>query len=388
MAAPDPGRRGRRIAVVSLHAHRALAPRGERTRHLVARLRRDWEVELVAPPAAMATGGAAGSGRSSLPRRAAARAVAATLLDKWEPWSARNLGRWQSRVDAALLIGHPFSPLVYAARRLRAAGIPYAVDVGDPWVLTTAGHGMRGVALWRARRAERRLWQGAAAAVLTTAGQAAGVSEVSPELATLVRPNGYDGSSPPGEWAIAPVTAGSPLRIAHFGMFNNQRLDPRPLLARLAGSGLWSRVSLAQFGDDFAGFLDRPPAGVEVERHPAYPWQQVLNRATDFDLAVVVGNVNPSQLPSKAVQYLTLPIPRLAISRGDDSLAAYLADKPGWLVLGAEREDAPAAVRAHLDRNWSAAQLDAPRSESWPAVADAIADFLERRLGAERAGAR
>ncbi|HET7121227.1 MAG TPA: hypothetical protein VFI17_08250 [Solirubrobacterales bacterium] len=372
------------MSVVSLHAHRALAPRGERTRHLVARLERDWEVELVAPPPTLATGGAAGSGGSNPLRRLAARGISAVLLDKWEPWSAKRLGRWQADCDAALLIGHPYSPLVYASRRLRAAGIPYVVDVGDPWVLTAADGGeMTGIARYRARAAERRLWHGAAGAVLTTEGQAEGIAAIAPQLPILVRPNGYDEVETP---AAAPRRDDRVLRIAHFGMFNSVRIDPRPLLRTLAGAGLWDEVRLIQFGDDFVGFLDGMPPGVEVERNPTYPWPEVLERARSYDLALVVGNVNPDQLPSKAVQYLTLPIPRLALAEPGDALSTYVADKPGWLTLGPDDGAAAQAIAAFLARDRAAAELAAPASESWPEVADTIAGFIAASVAAVPAG--
>lgn len=375
------GPRGR-LAVVSLHAHRLLAPRGERTRHVLARLEEEWEVELIAPAPNVSTGGAAGSGRSNPARRLGARAVGLALLDKWEPWSAKRLGRWRPRVDGALLIGHPYSPLVYAARRLRRAGIPYVVDVGDPWVLTSHDTELKGVGRWRAARAEKQLWRGAAGGVLTTKGQAEAIAALAPGIRTLVRPNGYDQLGSPA--APRRRRSGNDLRIAHFGMFNHQRLDPRPLLSELAQSGRWERVVFAQFGDDFVGFLDQPPAGVEIERNATYPWPQVLERALDYDLALVVGNVNPNQLPSKAVQYLTLPIPRLAISSGaEDSLADYVADKPGWLTLRPQQEDAASLVSAHADRAWSAAELAPPPSEAWPAAAATIAEFVAAGVSPE-----
>jgi hypothetical protein len=372
----------RRLAVVSLHAHRPLAPRGERTRRLVRRLERDWDVEVVAPPATMATGGAAGSGRSNPARRLAAGAVGRVFLDKWEPWSAKRLRRWTPAVDAALLIGHPYSPVVYAGRRLRAAGVPYVVDVGDPWALTSDETELTGIARRRAERAERRLWQGSAGAVLTTAGQAERIAEVVPGLPTLVRPNGYEEQAASASGPV-PRREDGVLRLAHFGMFNNQRLDPRPLLAALSRSGRWSRVVLAQFGDDFTGFLDQLPAGVEVDMHPAYPWAEVLERAVNYDVAVVVGNRNHRQLPSKAVQYLTLPIPRLAISSGEgDALATYVRDKPGWLIVVPGSEDAPRLLDEYLAREWAPLELQPPSSEGWPVVADRIAAFLDECVGA------
>ena len=383
--ADGPPPAGRRLAVVSLHAHRPLAPRGERTRHLVDRLSREWEVELIAPPPSVRTGGAAGSGGSSGARRFAAAVVGSVLLDKWEPWSARRLARRRPGADAALLIGHPFSPLVYAARRLARAGVPYVVDSGDPWALTDPEPGSRGLSLWRARRAEWALWERAAGGVLTTPQQAERLRELFPGLPTLVRPNGYDS---PAEPPPPPAGRARPeqLRIAHFGMLSSRRLDLRPLLHALSGSGLWERVVLAQFGDDFAGLLDG--LEVEVERHPAYPWPEVVQRAADYDLALVVGNVNPGQLPSKAVQYLTLPAPRLALTEGSagDALAAYVADKPGWLALTPGEPDAAQRVAAHLARGWTAEELSPPAAEAWPAVAGTIARFVGERVTDAGAG--
>jgi hypothetical protein len=365
---------------VSLHAHRPFAPRGERTRRLVERLEDDWEVEVIAPPPSMSTGGSSGrSGGSDPLRRLAAAAVDRVLLDKWEPWSVKRLHGWQPEADAALLIGHPVSPLVYAGRRLRAAGIPYVVDEGDPWVITNPTPYSKGLSLVRGRRAEPRLWEGAAGGVLTTSQQADRLTKLFPDLRTLVRPNGYDPllGQPPTR---VRNPDGSVLKIAHFGMLSSYRLDLRPLLERLGSSKSWDRVVFAQFGDDFAGMLDQPLAGVEVEQHPSYPWEQVVQRAAEHDLVLVVGNLNPDQLPSKAVQYLTLPVPRLAVTDGstEDTLAAYVRDKPGWLAIAAGDPDAAQLIEAHLAKRWSEESLSPLPGEAWPAVADSVADFVER----------
>jgi hypothetical protein len=356
---------------------------------LAACLADDWEVEVVAPPPSVSTGGASGSGSSTSARRFAAKAVDRLLLDKWEPWSLQRLARWRPDCDAAVLIGHPFSPPVYAARRLRAAGIPYVVDAGDPWILTSPSPSSRGVSLWRGRRDEQRLWAGAAGAVLTTVQQADRLVALFPGLATLSRPNGYEPLVGP-----VPVPVRKPgseeLRIAHFGMLSSQRLDVRPLLCRLCDSGVWGRVVLAQFGDDFAGMLDGLPAGTEVERHSACSWEQVVQHAAECDLAMVVGNVNPGQLPSKAVQYLTLPIPRLAVTAGspEDALSTYVRDKPGWLALAPEDTDAPRLVGEHLAKDWTSEALAPPAGEAWAAVAKTIGGFVERCVSGPRGGVR
>jgi hypothetical protein len=328
----------------------------------------------------MPTGGASGSGGSNPARRLAAAVVDRLLLDKWEPWSIQRLSRWRPRVDAALLIGHPVSPLVYASRRLRSAGIPYVVDEGDPWILTNPDPYSKGLSLLRGRREEQRLWDGAAGAILTTDQQADRLSALFPDLPALVRPNGYDPLPGPASGSIRDQDP-SQLRIAHFGMLSSYRLDIRPLLRNLAGSGIWSRVVVAQYGDDFVGMLDDLPAGVEAERHPAYPWEQVVQHAAESDLALVVGNLNPGQLPSKAVQYSTLPVPRLAVteaSSDDNALAAYVSDKPGWLAVSSGDPSAARLIEQHLAQPWTEQSLCPPAEEAWPAVANTIADFVAR----------
>lgn len=378
----------RRLAVVSGYAARQLTPRGQRTQWLLRRLEDDWNVELVAMPGAAPSGdGAPGSGRVAW-RRAASAAVGATLLDRWEPWSLRRLGRWPAAVDAGLLIAYPWSPVAYASRRLRSAGIPYVVDAGDPWALTSPGSGTRLLATRRCRRAERSIWSGAAGAVVTTRQQADVLAGLFPGLPALVRPNGYD---PPAASGAAPPSAPRDrerLRLVHYGMLSFLRVDVTELLAALVASGRWRSVSFTQYGDDHAGMLRNAPPGVEIERLPARPWPEVMAGAHRYDLAVVVGNWLTGQLPSKAIQYTTLPIPRLALTarESDDALAEYVGGRPGWLALGVGDGDAAARVGEHVDRAWSEAELAPPPEEAWPAVAEQVAGFVARCVGAAAAG--
>jgi len=381
MEAPNSHRsrlRDRSLAVVSGYALKPLTPRGQRTQWLQKAFERDWDVELTALPAEPPAGNAApGSGRAPW-RRAAGDVVRTTLLDKWEPWSLRQLGRWQPEVDAGLLIAYPWSPVTYAARRLHRAGIPYVVDAGDPWVLTSPGTDTRLLAKYRCRHAERAIWGGAAGAVVTTRQQADVVSGYFPALPILVRPNGYEPVETP------PPAAGSRdpehLRLVHYGMLSFVRVDVSKMLESLAASGRWKTISFTQYGDDHAGMLARAPASVEVEFRPAQPWPEVLAGASEYDLAVVVGNWLTGQLPSKAVQYMTLPIPRLALSEreSDDALAEYVSGRPGWLGLAKDDPDAGGRVWEHLEHGWDAAELSPPAEEAWPQVVTRIADFVDR----------
>ena len=239
---------------------------------------------------------------------------------------------------------------------------------------------LRGLAFRRALRAERQAWRHAAGAVLTTPAQARALAAHFPQLPILVRPNGTTLEQKSVE-NLSSAQAGDCLRLGHFGNFYRARLDIAPFLDSLALSGLWESVELHQYGQDWTNAL----AGVRVARvvpHDPLPWPDVVARAPELDAALVVGNRDRKQLPSKAVDYLTLPIPRIAVTRsdGDDALVEYVADKPGWLVLAPDIHDAPDRVRAHVSRLWSEQDLALPASEQWGVVAKDVADFARHRL--------
>jgi hypothetical protein len=367
----DPEDRQRsRLLVVSYLARAPLSPRGLRTEALLEAFRRDWEIELVSGP----TANPMAARRAPRVRSLARSTLSMFLLDKFEPWSWRNL-RSLPPADAAYLVAAPFSPLAYAVRALVDARIPYVVDIGDPWILTADVPEVRALARRRARQAERQTWRHAAGAVLTTPAQAAALGRHFPQLPILVRPNGAPVEPKPARGRFGTPDGGS-LRIAHFGNLYAARLDISSFLDSLALSGLWNAVELHVYGQDWTNSLGRIRAVRQI-RHEPIPWREVLDHATRFHAALVIGNRDRKQLPSKAVDYLTLPIPRIAVTPGGggDALAQYVADKPGWLVLPPDGIDAAERVREHVARSWSQDDLAVPDSERWPVVARAVADF-------------
>jgi glycosyltransferase involved in cell wall biosynthesis len=374
---------GKRLVVVSFMSNVRYSPRGIRTRALLASLEREWKVDLVGGPSEGESGLATTSGIFRPIRKVLRFAYSSTLLDKFEPWSWRRFHSWEPDAEAALLIAFPFSPIVYAASQLRRHGIPYIVDAGDPWVLTGQHPELRGLARLRARAAERRLWAGAAAAIVTTDAQALALRRLFPELRFLVRPNGFSPDDDRADRAGAEGLArpDSTLRLAHYGDISSDRVPIEGFLEALAKSPSWDRVEFHQFGRDWTGNLDRL-TDVRVVFHEPRPWNDVIDSARHYDLAVVIGNRDPMLLPSKAVAYLQLPIPRLALvaDRSDNALADYVRTRPGWLVLSASDCDTTERTRIHLSTPWSADQLKAPLSESWDQVCRDIGDFVKESL--------
>ena len=388
MVDQDP-RSARRLAVVSYLANDPLTPRGTRTKALLKALARDWEIELHASSAMHAAPHRRWAVRRA--RKVVARVTKRLILDPQEAWSARSFRSWRPEVDAALLIGWPMSPVAYAGSRLREAGIPYVVDVGDPWVLTNLGTTLLWPVRSRAAGAERALWKSASGAVLTTGLQAVALGSLYPDLPTLVRPNGYQDGSLASLTRAPRRRTGHPdqaLKLVHFGTLYGVLLDLGTVLARLADSGRWREVKFAQYGHAWPGALEGASLKATVTTHRPVPWEQAMAVGREHDVAVVIGTqrTHRMRMPSKAVQYLTLPIPRLAITWGakDDPLAGYLRGKPGWLCCASNDPRLPELLAAHVSRHWTAAELAPPPGESWPCVADEVATFVNSALPAPR----
>jgi len=369
-----------RLIVVSYLAHAPFAPRGIRTRELVVPLLQNWSVELVAGSAVPAANSRRSQDGRSFVRRTLHLTHSSILLDRFEPWSVRRFFSWRPQAAGALLIGFPFSPIAYAARRLAAVRIPYVVDIGDPWVLTAERPVVRNLARVRAKRAEHRLWAGASGVVVTTQAQAQSLGELFPKLPMLVRPNGLpleNEARLQADVQRRKSHSGSVLRLVHFGDLSSARLDIVPFLTSLDRAGVWEQVEFHQYGSDWTGKLSETGA-VRAVFHEPRAWEEIIRIASNYDLAIVVGNRDWKQLPSKAVAYLQLPVPRLAVV-GDaetDALANYVKDKAAWLTLNAGANDAARQIEGHLSRRWSVGDLTPPVTESWERISEDVADFV------------
>ena len=360
------------LIIVAFAADQPWSPRGERALEVCAAALRIAPTVLISPSPS-------GFARRNL--RRLTHVVSPLVLDPWEPEAWWTLRRRRERPGGALLVGFPFSAVYWAARWLVSEDVPYLVDLGDPWALTLPMGERPAMGGSRAARCERFVWRHAAAGLVTTRLQAEALRELFPELPFIVRPNGYRRTR-----CVARTPSQSreserrTLRLVHYGNLYEPRLDIVPLLAGLARSGHWDSVVLTQQGEDWTGALRAAPPEVQIEFTRPRPWEDVVEAAGQHDLAVVVGNRNPAQLPSKVVQYLTLPIPRLAVVGGkpSDALTEYVRDKPGWLTLPRDTPTdlAACAVAAHVQRDWRPEELLAPAQESWDAVAGVLLDAI------------
>ena len=381
----------RQAIVVSFAGGAPNSPRAQRARMIATAFERDLSLpveQIPAPgrPYAVDAGIAPGA---TLPRRAALKLLSPFVLDQYEPGAFRLFRRWTPQGLGAVLIGWPFSPLFWAARRLVAAGVPYVLDVGDPWVLTPKEDTQEwGRLSGRLAGAESYLWEHAAGGVVTTAGQAEALGALFPRLQLLRRPNGYFDVRGDAPWPDPRPGPSRELRLVQFGSVYPVRLAIGDWLSRLRREGGFDRLHFVNYGASGAPeLLESDDPGVVVEVRAPVELRETWLVARDFDAAVVTGNKDPAQLPSKAIQYLTLPIPRLGLTADDghDELTRFAGNKPAFLAVDIRSADGPALALAHLRRPWSERELWPAVSESWPAAAREVVEFaVERWRESER----
>jgi hypothetical protein len=379
----------RQAIVVSFAVDNPLWPRAQRTTHLATALERDFDFRVERVPGQ--PGHAVGPFKATLPRRVARRALRPVVLDSFEIPARFALRGWKPSGRGALLIGWPFSPISIAASHLLAAGIPYVADVGDQWALTARAPSPRSrvVPRRRAEAAETFLWHHAAAGVVTTERQASALRALFPGLDLLVRPNGYtpvaqsaagrENAGPaPEALDQAPPPIDGELRLVQFGSVNPFKLSIAGWLSRLRQVAGLKRVRFANYGSvDRPDLLQSDDPAVLIEVHEPVEWARACEIARGFDAAVVGANKNPAQLPSKAIQYLTLPIPRVAVTASADpgELGAFAVQRPGFIAVDVDSsEDVPRLI-SHLRRPWSDEQLSPPAGDSWAEVAREIVGF-------------
>jgi hypothetical protein len=168
------------------------------------------------------------------------------------------------------------------------------------------------------------------------------------------------------------------LRLVHYGSLYGMRINFAQIFQQLARSGRWDKITLCQYGPDWDGVLESISDIIAVDCRPPLSWAQILAEAPTFHAAIVIGWHDSARMPSKTVQYLTLPIPRIAMvnSGNADALARYVADKPGWVAVRDQDPSAAQIVAAHLSKRWSQIELSAPERESWDAVEHVLGSFV------------
>lgn len=365
-----------RILIVSAGLlHGGHDPRTIRARRLIDGLgRRGFEIDLLSlwlgtePPPAV-------------PGVRRVHAVAAPI--DWEgdsdrePVNAEGLGEWVERAHAAITslppqerpelvyaIGVPVSALAAGAAVADELTLPLILDLGDPWPAPSA-----------AAREHRGRVLGSGAALITT----------TPELAAQLRPLLAAGATTllaPGGGEIrqrVPRPAGAPPLFVHLGAINAGRVDPTPAFSALAALHRSGRIEFRSHSNGWHPDLDQLPH----PHLPMLPHAAALDLLTEATAALVLGNDNHEQLPSKVFEIACTETWALCISELEGDAAVEVLRETGHAVT-AEANDEAAVTAAierileHEARGERPAQ--APRY-SWDRRLDRIADLLTQQLG-------
>lgn len=369
-AASDPAPARPSLAVVSYYSTPG-SPRGERVSRVLPHLQQTWEVELIDGP-----GGSSQSHNNSGLAGRLAQIASRLIVDRFEPWSLCRFWEWRPEVAGAWLVGVPLSPLSRAFVRLHRSRVPFVVDLGD---LESDSPLRKGLGHRRRLAIERKLLRCAVGVVVTTQSQAQTVAAIVPrKTPVLVRPNGYDVCDVP---IATPSDPQAHLRLAHLGLLYSLRVDAVPFLERLAEQGQWMGVVLNQFGPVKHRALEGLPKSVMLNLSPTLPRADAAKAALGSDALLVVDNMSGRSLPSKAIEYLGIPRPRIALVASCDSeLARFARNQKGWLVVHWNDREPAAKVAEFLGKSWTPESLEPPIEHSWESVSIEIADFVTSTL--------
>lgn len=260
--------------------------------------------------------------------------------------------------DVVLALGLPVSGLVAGAEIAAALDVPLVNDLGDPWP-----------ARGPAERRTRNRALGAGAALVTTTSPLA--ADLQPELA--------DGASvaliPAGGAIQHRPTAAEPPLFVHMGVVTCARLPPEPVWTVLARLHREGRIEFRSHSIGWRESFDDLP-------HPHLP---LISHAEALELtgrascALVLGNTNHEQLPSKVFEIACTETWALCVSElaGDPALA--LLEDTGHAVRCAnDTASIERAVEEILERERRGERPTPAPEHTWERRYEQIDELLRR----------
>ena len=284
------------------------------------------------------------------------------FIDHYKKWSWRaakaaiRVGREQ-HAEVILASGPPHSPMLAAAWAARRLGVPYIIDMRDPWSDALAQtYPKRRIELWLVRVLERWVLRRAAAVTSTSASAAALLVERDATMAskTHVIRNGFDGDIAPPR-----VHTGGRLSILFAGALYVRR-TPYPLLAALetllARPDIDAkRIQLTFMGDKLGNFSDELLAGwlhgkrcaSLVRLLPPQTSQAVAHEVEQATVLLNLAQQQQLQVPAKTYEQLAAGREILLVCEDDSETARIVAGITG--ITQVDQSDPEQLVRVLLD---------------------------------------
>jgi glycosyltransferase involved in cell wall biosynthesis len=275
----------------------------------------------------------------------------------------------------------PYTSHVAAAQLAAEAGVPSVADYRDAWTDNPFTAFPTGLHRRRARRAEDRVLERAAAVVAVTEGMAGDfLSRVGADVPVRFVPNGYDEA----DFAEPEVVPGGPFTVAYAGQFYPGRM---PWTFLRAASALVERRDLGP-GDFRVLFLGPMPRavragmdkyGVRVEATGLLSHREAVRavRAADVNLIIIGSRPGAgATLTGKIFEYLRAGRPVLALVPRDGEAAALVEEFDAGAVVAPDDVAGAEAALARLYDDRGAVSRPCPQ---------ALRRFERRRLTAELA---
>ena len=349
-------------------------------------------------PAAQGTNGAAGSngsGRGFI--RGGVRRILKTgwlaleknilVPDPALLWYPRAVAAGQALLrrrhfDLICATGEPYSAYLIAKTLATRAGLPFVIDMRDPWTMAPYRADKR--AAWRTSLEawqERRILAACRACVFAFRHDdlyGAAFPEWTGKFHYI--PNGYDSA----DFAGVEPRRFDKFTIVHSGTFLPGYRSARPFLLALRELRM-RRPDLAsgaqvlfvgKLGEE--GPLIQEFGLTDLVRQVGYlPHRESIRYLLGADLLLLVGGQHRWEETGKVYEYLATSKPILALIHPEGSAARLLSACPGARIV--DREDAPATAAALWET------LDARTAPARSVGRDWVARFERRRLTASLA---
>jgi glycosyltransferase involved in cell wall biosynthesis len=300
----------------------------------------------------------------------------------------------RQRYQAVITCGPPHM-LHTAGRRLAARlGIPFVMDLRDPWSLVERVPESLGSPVWYglAARAESRSIRDAALVVMNTPAARDAMRQKYPQRADdiIAVMNGWD-----APFDSRPLSCEEPFVIAYAGsisldrspghlfraaaaLAHNRRLRAGKMELRFIGPGGTADGG----GDALMALASRHGVGEFVKVEPFLPRTALLERLAEAHVLVSFFQDSQMAVPSKVFEYLTLPGRVLAFATRSCATAQVLENTGAEVV---EPLDAEAHLQAltRLYDAFAARRLDPgdpPPALSRASQARLLLEALQKRL--------
>lgn len=258
----------------------------------------------------------------------------------------------RERPASVLGTGSPFIPLLGVCAVSCVLGVPFVLDLRDPWALhpqhrerrTSLGQGLRD-------RCERWLVGRSAAVVVVTEEMAELYRRAYPQHGdkVVVVENGLDPDDAPAEKKVA--REDDAFEFVYAGSFGSIR-DPEPFFRAVAESPDGERAIrvtiIGRKEDRAVELVDEYGIDDSVVFEGAASYHDTLERLARADAGLVIGTYHPWEPTTKIFDYILVGLPVLAVTCKGGEVEKILRRCGGGRVVDGRNGDLSKAIRSFI----------------------------------------